>query len=98
MADAVEPEVVLDEDGLLRRGARWVAIPAGTVLVLQLLLDHLGSAVQVEQVIAAYVACGGTARRSSVRTALARLGRRIAPLGLELQSVGQRGVVLRAVG
>ena len=96
MADgASEPRVVLDEDGLLRRGGRWVAIPAGMVLVVQLLLEQLGAAVDVEQVIAAHVACGGTAHRKAVRTALARLRSRIAPLGLELESIGQRAVSLR---
>jgi hypothetical protein len=93
---APEPPVVLDQDGLLRRGTRWVAVPAGMLLVVQLLLDQLGSTVPLEQVIAAYAACGGTAHRKSVRTALGRLGRRIAPLGLELESIGQRAVRLRA--
>ena len=89
------PDPFLDEDGLLRRGARWVAIPAGLVMVVQLLLDRAGSVVQLEDVIAAYVACGGTAHRTSVRTALHRLDARIAPLGLRLESVGQRAVALR---
>ena len=75
MPAALPPDVFLDDDGLLRRGARWVAIPAGLVMVVQLLLDQAGAAVSVEDVIAAYVACGGTAHRSSVRTALTRLRR-----------------------
>jgi hypothetical protein len=90
-----DPAVTLDEDGILRRGSQWVAIPAGMALVVQLLLEQVGTAVQLEQVMAAYVAAGGTLSRKAVRTALARLRRRIAPLGLELESIGQRSVALR---
>ena len=91
-----ELDAFLDEDGLLRRGARWVAIPGGLVLVVQLLLDSAGAAVSVDEVVAAYVSCGGTSRRASVRVALARLRSRLAPLGLQLESIGQQAVVLRA--
>ena len=90
-----DPPVILDEDGLLRRGSRWVAIPAGMALVVQLLLEQAGTAMPLEQVMAAYVAAGGTLNRKAVRTALARLRRRIEPLGLELETIGQRSVALR---
>jgi hypothetical protein len=94
----VDGKPFLDDDGLLRRGSRWVAIPAGLVMVVQLLLDQAGGPVPVDEVIAAYVSCGGTARRTSVRMALARLDARIAPLGLRLESIGQRAVSLRVRG
>jgi hypothetical protein len=74
-----------------------VAIPAGLLLVTQVLLEHAGATVPVEHLIATYAACNGTNRRSSVRTALLRLRARVEPLGLELESVGQRAVRLRAL-
>ena len=86
---------VLDEDGLLRRGDRWVAISDVQVPMIQLLLDHLGRVVRYAAIVDAYVLGGGTSRAASVRTVLSRLDGRVRPVGLEIVTIRRRGVMLR---
>jgi hypothetical protein len=85
----------LDADGLLRRGRAWVAVSEAQLPVLRLLVDHFGRVVPMPRIVDAYTTGGGTPKLTSVRTALSRLGARIAPLGLELTTVRRRGTVLR---
>ncbi|MDP1820542.1 MAG: hypothetical protein Q8K58_11735 [Acidimicrobiales bacterium] len=86
---------LLDEDGLLRKGDRWVAISEGQVPVLRLLLEQVDRVVRYEAIAAAYATTGGSGHPSALRTAVNRLHTRIRPLGLELIAVRRRGVVLR---
>jgi DNA-binding winged helix-turn-helix (wHTH) protein len=88
------PEPLLDEDGLLRVGDRWVAIPDAQLPVVALLVDRYGRLVRRETLTAAYVEGGNSGGDSSIRSLLARVGRRVARLGLELHTVRGRGVLL----
>jgi hypothetical protein len=90
-----EAPAVLDADGILRRGERWVVISPGQQPVLRLLLERLDQVVRFEDVVDAYASGGGSRLASSVRTVVARLEARIAPLGLEVVTIRGRGVLLR---
>jgi hypothetical protein len=92
-ARPVEP--VLDDDGLLHVGAAWVVIPPTQVPLVALLLEHLGRVVRSEALAGACVAGGGSGHPAAVRTLVARLAARVRPLGLDLVTVRQRGVLLR---
>ena len=92
---ADRPEPYLDEDGLLHVGNVWVAIPVAQVAVMALLLARLGRVVRTESIIAACREAGASPNPPSVRSMLVRLGERIRPVGLELVTVRQRGVMLR---
>jgi hypothetical protein len=91
----VRPPPTLDEDGLLHVGAGWVVIPPAQVPLMRVLLDSLDRVVRTDAVAAACAAGGASGHPASVRTVIARLGARIRPLGLELATVRQRGVMLR---
>jgi hypothetical protein len=90
-------ELVLEEDqGILRRGDRWVAVSEAQLPILKLLLDHLDRVVPFDDVVAAYGAEGGSSVPASVRTVVSRLEARIRPLGVDVLSVRRRGIVLRS--
>ncbi len=89
------PTPVLDDDGLLRVGACWVHVTTAQMPVVRLLVDRFDRVVSIDAIAAACIAAGGTGSLASVRTLLARLGRRLAGVGLELVTVRQRGVLLR---
>ena len=97
MTREAEPPI-LDGDGLLRRGDRWVAISDVQIPMIQHLLDHLGRVVRYSTIVEAYVAGGGTNRAASVRTVLSRLDGRVRPVGLEIVTIRRRGVMLRTIG
>lgn len=86
---------VLDEDGLLRVGACWVHVTAAQMPVVRLLVDRFDRVVSIDAIAAACITAGGTGSIASVRTLLARLGRRLGGVGLELVTIRQRGVLLR---
>lgn len=95
VARPTAPQPELDRDGLLRVGAAWVSITPAQVPVLRLLLENMGRVVRTGTLAEACIAGGTSGLPASVRTLLGRLGTRIAPLGLELVTVRQRGVLLR---
>jgi len=84
----------LDEDGLLRVGDRWVAIPDAQLAVVELLVDRYGRLVRKEAVAAAYVGAGNSGNEGSIRSLMGRLSRRVAQLGLQIHTVRGRGVIL----
>jgi hypothetical protein len=89
-----DPPASLDDDGVLRRGPRWVAISEAQAPVLRLLLDQAGRLVRFEDLVAVHAAHGGSDHPASIRTIVSRLGERIGPLGLSITSVRRRGFVL----
>ena len=89
-----DPLPRLDEDGLLRLGDAWVAIPDAQLPVVALLVDHFGNLVSKDAIVAAYVAAGHSAHDASIRSLLARISRRLAGLGLQLETARGRGVML----
>jgi hypothetical protein len=95
---AHEPDPVVDGDGILRRGDRWLAISPAQLPVLRLLLDHVDEVVRFDDIVDAYASSGGSRLPASVRTVVSRLEARIAPLGLEVVTIRGRGVMLRSAG
>jgi hypothetical protein len=88
----------LDEDGILRLGDRWVAIPDAQLPVVALLVDRYGRLVRREALAAAYVEAGNSGRDASIRSLVARVARRVRGLGLQLHTVRGRGVILARSG
>lgn len=86
----------LDDDGILRRGDRWVAISEAQLPVLRLLLANLDRVVRFEAIVQAYESGGGSGHPASVRTGLSRLEGRLRTLGVDVESVRRRGVILRS--
>lgn len=89
---AARPHV--DQDGLLRFDGRWVVVSDAQLPLVQLLVERFGELVRNDELLAAYVAAGGTDNRSSIRTAMMRVRRRAAEVGLQLSAVRRRGFVL----
>ena len=83
------------DDGLLVHRGAWAAIPEAQVGMVELLVDRLGEVVRKDELAAAAAASGGSDHESAVKAAVARLGRRLAPLGLELRSIRGRGYLLQ---
>lgn len=86
----------LDEDGLLRLGGRWVAIPDAQLPVVALLVAGFGKVVRRDALIAAYVNAGHSGNEASIRSLVSRISSRVAQLGLRLHTVRGRGVLLAA--
>jgi hypothetical protein len=84
----------LDEDGLLRHRGRWVAITDAQLPVVARLVEEFGKVVSTDELAQAYRGAGGAAKDVSIRTALKRLRRRVAEVGLVLHAVRNRGVML----
>jgi DNA-binding winged helix-turn-helix (wHTH) protein len=85
---------VLDEDGLLRVGHRWIAIPDSQLRIVELLLARPMRVVRYEEIEACYRQAGGNPRRTAVTSMLTRLARRFRDVGIDLVSVRSRGVLL----
>jgi hypothetical protein len=84
-----------DDDGLLWMGGRWVDIPDPQRRVADLLVARLGQVVRREEIVAACVAAGTSARANAVKAVIGRLDKRFAQLGLELHNVRGRGYLLQ---
>jgi hypothetical protein len=86
------------DDGLLLFRGGWAAVPPAQVEMAALLVERFGAVVGKEELAAAAGTAGASAHAEAVKAAMGRLGRRVAPLGLELRSVRGRGHLLQAVG
>ena len=86
---------VLDEHGLLRVPGRWVALSPLECRLVSVLLDRYDSVVGRAELWEAGWS-GVDAHPTSLRTAVVRLRRRIAALGLEIRTVRARGYALVA--
>jgi hypothetical protein len=86
------------DDGLLLHHGAWAAIPPAQVAMVELLLERLGRVVTKRELAAAAAAAGGSDHEDAVKAAMARLGRRVAPLGLTLRSIRGRGHLLEVLG
>ena len=83
----------LDPDGLLRHRDRWVAVSPNEEAVLRPLLDRWGQLVSRTS-LAASVWPDATASSRSLNTLVARLRKRVGPLGLTIETIRARGFVL----
>jgi DNA-binding response OmpR family regulator len=84
----------LDDDGLLWRGERWIAIPVRQVALVALLVRRLGRLVPMQELVAAYDDDAGPRSTRSVSTALWRLRNRLPALDLQLHTIRGRGMIL----
>lgn len=90
------PGVTLDDDGLLRVGASWVALSDAQVAVTRVLLHHLERVVSFDALRSVCEAADVSAHPTSIRTLVTRLRTRVREVGLDLVTVRRRGVLLTA--
>jgi DNA-binding winged helix-turn-helix (wHTH) protein len=96
LLDAADPPH-LDPDGVLRMAGRWVALPPVEARLTSALLGRFGAVVSRESLASAGWPDGAPGR-NALDVHVLRLRRRIAPLGLIIQTVRARGYLLeRAV-
>lgn len=89
--DAVLP--VLDDDGVLRVGDRWVSLPPVEARLLGALLQRYGAVVS-RDALSRSGWPGGSPGRNALDVHVLRLRRRVAPLGLAIRTVRSRGYLL----
>lgn len=89
------PEVrpVLDDDGLIRVGDGWVALPPVEHRLARALLDRLGTVVSRDALASAGWPEGAPGR-NALDVHVLRLRRRLAPLDLTIHTVRSRGYLL----
>jgi DNA-binding response OmpR family regulator len=83
----------LDDDGVLRRGHEWVALPPVESRLIGALLDRLGAVVSREALARAGWPEGAPGR-NALDVHVLRLRRRLAPVGLVIRTVRSRGYLL----
>jgi hypothetical protein len=86
--------LVLDGDGLLHVGERWVALSRLEQSLVAPLLTSPNRPVGLDEVRRAYVAAGGTDDLTPLRRALSRLRARLAPLEVRVHLLSGRAVLL----
>ena len=85
---------VLDEDGLLRRGDRWVAVSPVERRMLEPLLARAGGPVSRGELLAAVLPGAVTDDRRALDRIVRRVRLRVAPLGVTVLVVRGFGFVL----
>jgi DNA-binding response OmpR family regulator len=93
-AAAARPQVpVLDDDGVLRDGRRWVSLPPVEARLTAALLDRFGAVVSRDALSRAGWP-DGAAGRNALDVHVLRLRRRLAPVSLVIRTVRSRGYLL----
>ena len=87
------PEV--DDDGVLRLGARWVALPPVEARLTAALLERFGAVVS-RGALAGAGWPQGPPRRNALDVHVVRMRRRLASVGLSIRTVRSRGYLLEA--
>ncbi len=85
----------VDEDGVLRSGDRWVALPPVEARLTSALLERFGAVVSR----GALGRAGwpeGAPRRNALDVHVVRMRRRLASVGLSIRTVRSRGYLLEA--
>ena len=92
-----DPSPVLDGDGVLRLGDRWVSLPPVEARLTAALLGRYGAVVSREALARAGWPAGAPGR-NALDVHVLRLRRRLVPLALAIRTVRARGYLLeRAV-
>ena len=89
------PEI--DEDGVLRFGRGWVSLPPVEVRLMRAMIDRYRTVVSRDALGRAGWPSGGSSRRNALDVHVLRLRRRVAPVGLVIQTVRSRGYLLEGV-
>ena len=84
---------VLDDDGVVRLGGSWVALPPVEARLAAALLDRFGAVVGRAALAEAGWPAGAPGR-NALDVHILRIRRRIAPLGLAIRTVRSRGYLL----
>jgi hypothetical protein len=84
----------IEADGLLRFGGGWTVVPPSQVEVTRRLVERFDSVVPKADLVAAYVASGGSGHPNSIRSVTVRLAKRLDLVGLELVTIRGRGFML----
>jgi DNA-binding winged helix-turn-helix (wHTH) protein len=84
---------LLDDDGVLRLGDRWVSLPPVEARLTKALLDRFGAVVSREALARAGWP-GGSPGRNALDVHVLRLRRRLSPLHLAIRTVRSRGYLL----
>lgn len=84
----------LDDDSVLHRGTRWVALPPMESRLVALLLDDNGKVVHRPELIRAAWPDGPPTDERALDGLVKRLRRRVAPLGVRIHTVTGRGFLL----
>lgn len=85
---------VLDDDGILRVGEAWSALPPLESRIVACLLRRAGAVVHRDDVVAAAWPGGAPNDPRALDVRIKVLRRRLAPLGLRIHTVAQRGHLL----
>lgn len=85
---------LLDSDGLLRHGGRWVEIPASQLGVVTLLVTNYQRVVSADAIRDAYSRAAKSTTRASLGGLVRRLGERFARVELVLHRIHGRGLML----
>jgi DNA-binding response OmpR family regulator len=86
--------VFVDDDGLLRRGAAWVALSPTETTLVRLLLEHRGQLVGRRALLAAVGSVTVPDESRLLDRAVHRLRRRLEPFGLAIHTVRGSGFAL----
>lgn len=89
----VHPSPVLDDDGVLRLGDRWVSLPPVEARLTAALLDRYGAVVSRDALARAGWPTGAPGR-NALDVHMLRLRRRLSPLALAIRTVRSRGYLL----
>lgn len=84
---------LLDDDGVLRLGDRWVSLPPVEARLTKALLERFGAVVSREA-LARSGWPGGSPGRNALDVHVLRLRRRLSPLHLAIRTVRSRGYLL----
>jgi DNA-binding response OmpR family regulator len=88
----------LDEDGVLRFGRAWVSLPPVEGRLMEAMIGRYRSVVSRDALGRAGWPSGGSSRRNALDVHMLRLRRRVAPIGLVIQTVRSRGYLLEGSG
>jgi hypothetical protein len=91
---AARAPATIDDDGLLHRGERWVALPPGELAALSTLLSEPGYLVARSDLEAAIGAAPSPAGDRTLDNVVRRVRKRIAPLGMAVCAVRGMGFLL----
>jgi DNA-binding response OmpR family regulator len=84
---------LLDDDGVLRVGGRWVSLPPVEARLTAALIDRFGAVVSRDS-LARSGWPGGSPGRNALDVHVLRLRRRLSPLRLAIRTVRSRGYVM----
>jgi len=95
-ADIVAEAPLLPGDGRLLFRGNWVVIPPLSEKLMALFIEHFGAVVPADDLLATAWP-DATGRREALRVHLTKLRSLVAPLGLGIKGVRDRGYVLHAL-